>query len=223
MLRPFSEVVDIEARLGPVGRQVDPVFQHCKRHYVGFVRDLVSAGSIEFVEDTVEHVGLFSGAKRAGAQRLIVKARASNRHFSETSIWAIAHRRRTFVMSNSRRRLWTLRTGLSVRLILTTRSIRCSSLDGCRHFLPCPLFSHLEFVTQEKRSIDRRRLALDSLIYPVPTTLPLGFSWVMCFCQDVTDKCTLAGSADSPLFVGRDHSAPPLLGSKHGTGSVGFR
>ena len=72
-------------------------------------------------------------------------------------------------------------------------------------------------------TIDRRRLALDCLIYHVTTTLPLGFSWVMCFCQDVIDKCTLAGSADSHLFVGRDHSAPPLLGSKHGTGSVGFR
>ena len=41
MLRPFSEVADIEARLGPVGRHVDPVFQHSQGHYVGFVRDLV--------------------------------------------------------------------------------------------------------------------------------------------------------------------------------------
>ena len=31
------------------------------------------------------------------------------------------------------------------------------------------------------------------------------------------------GSADSPLFVCRDHSTPPLLGSKHGLGSAGFR
>ena len=27
------------------------------------------------------------------------------------------------------------------------------------------------------------------------------FSWVMFFCQDVVDHCTLAGSADSPLFI----------------------
>ena len=45
----------------------------------------------------------------------------------------------------------------------------------------------------------------------------------MFFCQDVTDHCTLAGSADSLLLVCRDHSTPPLLGSKHGMGSLGFR
>ena len=30
------------------------------------------------------------------------------------------------------------------------------------------------------------------------------------------------GSADSPLFICHDHSPPPLLGSKHGMGSLGF-
>ena len=45
----------------------------------------------------------------------------------------------------------------------------------------------------------------------------------MFFCQDVTDHCTLAGRADSPLFICFDHSTPPLLGSKQGMGSLGFR
>ena len=49
------------------------------------------------------------------------------------------------------------------------------------------------------------------------------FSWAVFFCQDVTDHCTLAGSADSHLYICRDHSTPPLLGSKHGMGSCGFR
>ena len=44
----------------------------------------------------------------------------------------------------------------------------------------------------------------------------------MFFCQDVTDHCTLTGSVDSPLFVCRDHSTPPLLGTRHGLGSAGF-
>ena len=71
----------METRLGPAGRYVDPVFQHSWRHDVGFVRDLVKVGSVGFVEDAVEHVGLFFVAKKAGAQRFIVDARASNRHF----------------------------------------------------------------------------------------------------------------------------------------------
>ena len=32
MLRPFSDVADMEARLGRAGRYVDPVFQHNRRH-----------------------------------------------------------------------------------------------------------------------------------------------------------------------------------------------
>ena len=48
------------------------------------------------------------------------------------------------------------------------------------------------------QTVNQKRLAPDSLTYPVPTTLPMGFSWAMFFCQDVTDHCALAGSADSP-------------------------
>ena len=51
------------------------------------------------------------------------------------------------------------------------------------------------------RTVNQKLLAPDSLIYPVPTTLPMGFSWAMFFCQDVTDHCTLSGSADFPLCV----------------------
>ena len=78
MLRPFSEVADIETQLGLPGRCVDPVFPHSRRHHVGFIRDLVNAGSVGFVETTIEHVGLFFVAMKAGAQRFILHARASN-------------------------------------------------------------------------------------------------------------------------------------------------
>ena len=66
MLRPVSEVADMETLLGPAGRYVDPVFQHSRRRYVGFIRDLVKAGFVEFVETAVQHVGLFFVAKKAG-------------------------------------------------------------------------------------------------------------------------------------------------------------
>ena len=81
MFRPVSEAADMEYQLGLARRYVDPVFQHSWRHYVGFVRDLVKAGSVGFVENAVEHVGLFFVAKQAGAQRFIIDARASIRHF----------------------------------------------------------------------------------------------------------------------------------------------
>ena len=40
------------------------------RHCVGFFRDLVKAASVGFVEDAVEHVGLFFVAQKAGSQGL---------------------------------------------------------------------------------------------------------------------------------------------------------
>ena len=64
----MSEVADMETRLGPDVRHVDPVFQYSRRHCVGFIRDLVKAGSVGFVETAVEHVGLFFVAKKAGAR-----------------------------------------------------------------------------------------------------------------------------------------------------------
>ena len=59
-----------------------------------------------------------------------------------------------------------------------------------------------------------------SQCFALSATHPTGVSWAMFFCQDATDHCTLAGSADSPRFACRDHSIPPLLGSKHGLGSA---
>ena len=75
MLRPDSEVADIEARLGPASRYVDPVFQYRRRHqYVGFIRDLVKAGWLRS-----------SSLPRRMAQRFITDARTSNRHLSPPS------------------------------------------------------------------------------------------------------------------------------------------
>ena len=49
------------------------------------------------------------------------------------------------------------------------------------------------------------------------------FRWVsrerIFFCQDDTDNCTLARSADSLVVIWRDHSTPPQLGNRHGMGS----
>ena len=81
----------------------------------------------------------------------------------------------------------------------TTRYIRCCFLGGCRRVPRCPLSSNPKLSTQEKRSIE------DALL------LSLRHRW------------TLAGITDSPLFVCRDHSTPPLLGDKHGMESLASR
>ena len=79
MHRPVCEVADMETR--SASRYVDPVLQHSWRHYVGLVRDPVEAGPVGFVGAAVEHVVLIFVTQKAGAQRFIIGARASNRHF----------------------------------------------------------------------------------------------------------------------------------------------
>ena len=99
--------------------------------------------------------------------------------------------------------------------------IRCACLDGCKRFLHSPLFSHPKLVTLEK-TVNQERLAPHSWIFSVPTNTPFGF-----FVDDVLlskmsrTTARSRGSVDSPLC--RDHSAPPLLGSKHGMGPRGVR
>ena len=82
MLRPVSEVADMETRLRSTGRCVDPVFQHSRRRCVGFVRDMVRAGSVEFVEGCSWARWSLFVARKAGVKRFFVDARAGNRHFS---------------------------------------------------------------------------------------------------------------------------------------------
>ena len=79
----------MEIRLGPAGRHVDPVFPAQPATLRG---SRSRSGSVGFVEDAVEHVGLFFVATKAGAQRFIIGVPAT---FIETSIWTVAHRGRS--------------------------------------------------------------------------------------------------------------------------------
>ena len=199
MLRPVTEVAHMDTQLSPAGRHDDPFFLRSRRHDVGFIRDLVKVGSVGFVEMAVEHVGLFFVAKKAGAQRFIVDACASNRHFVRPPDGPLTGEK-NFAMSNFREHLRTL-------IIWFVGS---DDIKNAFHQMDIPgklqTFFELPSVVASEvcytgNTVNQKRLAPDSLKNPVPTTLPMGFSWALFFCPDVTDHWTLSGSADYPLFV----------------------
>ena len=64
----------MENHLGPVGRYVDPFFQHSQRHYVG----VSLAIWCKLVSSILNTLGSFSLPKELGAQRFMIDARASN-------------------------------------------------------------------------------------------------------------------------------------------------
>ena len=93
-------------------------------------------------------------------------------------------------MTNFRERLGRLTMGLLVQPISRTRFIKCAFLNGNNRF--CALSAVLASeVGYTGRTVNQKLVAPDSLIYPVPTTFLMGFSWAMFLCQDVTDHCTL--------------------------------
>ena len=162
MLQPDSGVADMNAQ------------QDSRRHYVGSIRDLVKAGCVGFVATAVGHAGFF--CQEGCVQRFIVDARASNRLFLNPSIWTVAHRGGTLPCRISRNASGLSELVLWVRPTSRTRFTRCAFRVGCKRFFVCtvPLFSHPKLTTQE-RTVDQNRLAPDSLIYLVPTTLPMVF------------------------------------------------
>ena len=65
----LGSLLSSSARSHLDARMLRPVFEVADMVWEGFVRNLVEAGSVDFVQDAVEHVG-----------RFIIDARASNRH-----------------------------------------------------------------------------------------------------------------------------------------------
>ena len=139
---------------------------------MGFVCDLMKAGSVGVVETAVEHVGLFSVARKAGAQRFIIDARASNRHLLSPPSGPLLTREGLFHVE-----FHGALEGLWVRPMSRTHFIKCAFLDGSRRFLNFPLFSHPKLVTLEKLSTK----TTDVLMSHNLTTRPMGFSWAMFF------------------------------------------
>ena len=164
MLRPVSEVADMETRF----RYVDPVFQHSRRQYVGFVRDLVKNGSVGFVTTAVEKVGLSFVAKKAGAQRSIVDSSASNRHFSRPPSGPLPTGERLchveFQGALEDAQNWC---------------VGSADIKNAFHQMRIPGWSQAFFIASEVvytgKTIDRKRLAPDYLIYPVATSPLNGF------------------------------------------------
>ena len=203
MFRPVSELADMETRMGLAGLNVDPVFQHSRRW--GLLKRLLKT------------LVSFSLPRRLGLRgSLLMRVQATDIFFRPPS--------------------GPLLTGEGLCHVECQGTpedaqnwfVGSADVKNAFHQMRIPGWLQSFFCTSGsprirswlhgEKSIDQKRLAPDSLSCPVPTTLPTVFAWAKCFCQDVTDHCTLAGCADS-----RDQSTLPLLGGKHGVGSIGFR
>ena len=172
-------------------------------------------------ETAVEHVGLLFVAKKAGAQRFTIVARANNQHFSNPPSAplltgeGLCHVECHGAVEDARNSF-----------------VGCADVKDAFHVMRIPRWLQAYFalpavlaseVGYMGKVIDKTPIVLDSSIYPVPATIPNGLSWAKFFCQDVTDHCTLAGSADSSSFICQDHCVPPVAWWRTWLGSLRFR
>ena len=151
-----------------------------------------------FLETAVEHVGLVFVAKKSGAQRFIIDARPSNRHFLRPPSWPL-HTSEAFCHVEFQRasedaQKWFVGSADIKNAFHQMRSLGWLQASFA---LPAVLASESGYTG---KTADQKRLIPVSSLYFVPTTLPMGLSWVFFFCQDVTDHSTLAGSAGCPFF-----------------------
>ena len=159
MLRPVSEVADTETRLGPAVWYVDLLFQHSRRHSVGVVRDLVKAGSVGFVGTAVEHIGLFLLPRRLGlkgSSLMFAQAREGLCHVEFQG--TLEDAQNWFVSSADIKNAFRqIRIPGWLQAFFCTA--RCSRIRSWLH----------------GKTIEQKRIAPDSLIYPVLATLPMCF------------------------------------------------
>ena len=106
----------------------------------------------------------FFVSKKAGAQRFIIDARASTRHFLNPPSGPLLTGEGLCHVEFQ----GVPETGLLVPPMSRTRLARRAFLDGCKRQSSYP-----KLVTLEK-TVKQKRLAPDSLFYPDPATLPMG-------------------------------------------------
>ena len=165
----------------------------------------------------------FRCQKKAGAQRFIIDAHASNRHIFETFVWAFAHRRGTLSCTSSKELLRTLRTGLSLHLTSRDAFHQMRILGWLLAFFALPAVLAPD-VGYTGKTVDQKRLAPRFSDTRRSYNASNGLLHGRCFSVQTSGITARSREVlDYPLFVCRDHSAPPLLGCKHGMGSAGFR
>ena len=128
-----------------------------------------------------------AAAQPAGAQRFIIDARASNRHFFEPSIWTVVHRERLchveFQGAPEDAQNWFADS---------------DAIKNAFFALPAVIASEVDYAG---KTIEHKRLAPDFLVYLVPATLPKGFFLGRCSSVKMSRTTVLSLKVQIRLFL----------------------
>ena len=192
----------------------DPVLANNKKHYREFIEKLNSVGMLQFTQHPKNHVGVFFVHKSDKQKiRLIVDARSSNALFKEPpgvelcsseGFSRIECEVSEGVLPGSAEFLQELQ---SMEL-----HVGLSDVKDCFHrlkqprwlaeyFCFMPIKAH--WVGLTGKCLDGVTLGCNDIVYPMPGSLCMGFSWSLYFCQQINEhQCALTRSlGDSTLIT----------------------
>ena len=191
----------------------DPVLKRNKKHYRQFIQKLHSIGFLQYTQKPKNQVGVFfvhkSDQKRI---RLIVDARSTNALFKDPPGVELCS-------SEGFSRIECQLSGKarpgSVEFFSELQSLNLfvglSDVKDCFHRLRqprwlaeyfCLMPIKARWVGLEGSSLDGVLLHADSVIYPMPGSLCMGFSWSLYFSQAINEhQCKLVPSLkESPII-----------------------
>ena len=181
MLRSSTEYAAAIEAFGVASTYLDPVLASSRKRYVQFVNDLLTADSVTAVCYIYAEAGVFFVTKKDGTLRLIIDARKGNQYFKKPP----------WVDMLSGEGMARVEVTLEQ---LADLCIASGDVKNAFHHFAIPLWLSRYFglppvrasdLNLTGKTIDGKLLASADLVYPVPRTLPMGFSWAMFFCQHV--------------------------------------
>ena len=192
----------------------DPVLKRNKKHYRQFIQRLHSIGFLQYTQKPKNQVGVFfvhkSDQKRI---RLIVDARSTNALFKDppgVELCSSEGFSRIECQLSGRARPGSPEFFSELKSL--NLFVGLSDVKDCFHRLRqprwlaeyfCLMPIKARWVGLEGSSLDGAILHADSVIYPMPGSLCMGFSWSLYFSQAINEhQCKLVPSLrESPIIT----------------------
>ena len=187
MLRPLSEVQNLDDTLGPVEPYMDPVLGSDRRQYIAFLEDLDRRGLLSWTQDPKVLCSLFFVKKKpseTGADlRRIVDCRPANRRFAEPPNTVLA----------SPESMSSLEVDESDTLYTSTVDVR-----DCFYRIRISESFAKYFCLPPIDAADSKccRHRFVGQVYPCLCALPMGFTWSLWFAQEINRARVVASGMD---------------------------
>ena len=214
----------------------DPVLARSKRHYKEFIRKLDSIGLLQYTQSPKNQVGLFFVHKSDGKRiRLIIDARSTNVMFKEPpGVELCSSEGFSRIECELSPSALPGTDDFVAELASLNIHIGLSDVKDCFHRLRQPKWLaeyfclkpiRASWVGLQGQNLDGKKLKANDIVYPMPGSLCMGFSWSLFFSQKINEyQCSLTKTLACSTLI-QDKGEPVVFKSEacRGSDSQGIR